>query len=230
MSKETHKSKRQAMRERRRSRQIVQSVVGYGITGVILLSVIIYTLTRPHAKPLDAARLASDPTLGGPASAKVSIVEYSDFGCISCRAWHNSGVLKQVLDTYGDKIRFVWKDLPIITPQSPKAAEAGQCAFDQGKFWEYHDILFSNWTGENVGDFTPDKLHKYALTLGLDTTTFDKCLSSGARQAQLDQDVANAKADGIRATPSFLINGKLLEGAQPFDAFQQAIEAALQGN
>ena len=224
MSKETHKSKRQAMRERRRSRQIVQSVVGYGITGVILLSVIIYTLTRPHAKPLDAARLASDPTLGGPASAKVSIVEYSDFGCISCRAWHNSGVLKQVLDTYGDKIRFVWKDLPIITPQSPKAAEAGQCAFDQGKFWQYHDLLYAK-----APALSSDDLKAYAAQTGLNATQFDRCLDSGQDKAKVDQSMKEARQYGFIGTPSFLVNGKKLVGPASFAQFKAVIAPLLAG-
>ncbi len=224
MSKETHKSKRQAMRERRRSRQIVQSVVGYGITGVILLSVIIYTLTRPHAKPLDAARLASDPTLGGPASAKVSIVEYSDFGCISCRAWHNSGVLKQVLDTYGDKIRFVWKDLPIITPQSPKAAEAGQCAFDQGKFWEYHDLLYAS------SSLSVNSLKSYAAQVGLDVAQFNQCLDSGQDKAKVDQSLAEGQNLGFMGAPSFVVNGKKLVGPPSFDELKAIIDPILAGS
>ena len=107
-----------------------------------------------------------------------------------------------------------------IGPDSALAAEAAYCAGDQNKFWEYHDVLFSNWTGENVGDFAAPKLRQYAASVGLEPNTFDQCLNQGKYVGQVQQD---------HSTPSFLINGKLIEGAQPFDVFQKAIETALKG-
>jgi protein-disulfide isomerase len=79
----------------------------------------------------------------GPETAPVTIVEYGDFGCTTCLGWYKSGVLNQLRTRYGDQIRFVWRDFPVITLLSPKAAEAGQCAHEQGKFWEFHDRSIS---------------------------------------------------------------------------------------
>ena len=79
----------------------------------------------------------------GPATAPVTIVEYADFGCPACWEWYKLGILNQLRAKYGDQIRFVWRDFPVITLLSPKAAEAGQCAHEQGKFWEFHDRFTS---------------------------------------------------------------------------------------
>ena len=90
---------------------------------------------QPAAAPqtATAALVTDDPSLG-PASAPVTLIEYGDFGCTTCRAWEKAGVLKAVRQKYGDKLHFVWRDFPVITADSPKAAEAGRCAYDQKKF------------------------------------------------------------------------------------------------
>lgn len=172
----------------------------------------------------------SGSTMGDP-NAPVKIVEYSDFQCPFCRRFAEE-TEPQIVETYVNtgKVFFEYRSVgAFIGQESADAAEAAYCAGDQGKFWQYHDTLFANWTGENVGDFTNAKLKQFAGTLSLDRTAFDKCLDTGKYTDRLAQDVANAQTDGVRATPSFLINGKLLEGAQPFDAFQKAIDEALQG-
>jgi len=167
-------------------------------------------------------------TMGDP-NAPVKIIEYADYQCPFCQHyWQQTE--KQIIQTYvtTGKVYYEYRSVgAFIGPESAAAAEAAYCAGDQGKFWEYHDALYSHWTGENVGDFAPEKLDQYASSVGLDTKAFDGCLSQGTHKAQVMEDAANAKSDGIRATPSFLINGKLLEGAQPFEAFQKVIDAAL---
>lgn len=167
-------------------------------------------------------------TMGDP-NAPVKIIEYADFQCPYCqRYWQHTE--KQIIQTYvaTGKVYYEYRSVgAFIGPESAAAAEAAYCAGDQGKFWDYHDALYSNWTGENVGDFTPDKLRQYAAAVGLDAKAFDDCLTQGTHKAQVMEDAANAKSDGIRATPSFQINGQLFEGAQPFDAFQKVIDAAL---
>jgi protein-disulfide isomerase len=114
-----------------------------------------------------------------------------------------------------------------IGPQSATAAEAAHCASDQDMFWAYHDILFLNWTGEGSGDYSLARLQGYADALGMDVKEFSDCLENGKYQYKVEEDVTNANADGIRATPSFLIDGKLVEGALPYDDFKDEIEAAL---
>ncbi len=169
-------------------------------------------------------------SMGDP-NAPVRLIEYADFQCPYCRQfWQETEpqIVEQYVKT--GKVYFEYHSVgAFLGDESGAAAQAAYCAGDQGKFWEYHDTLFSNWTGENVGDFTPDKLLQYAASVGLDKGTFGDCLNSGKYASRLDQDVKDAQAAGIRATPSFLINGKLVEGALPFASFQQAIDAALQG-
>lgn len=185
---------------------------------------IILPAPRPHPQ-------ANGNTMGNP-KAPVKIIEYADFQCPFClRYWQETEL--QLINTYitTGKVYYEYRSVgAFIGPESASAAEAAYCAGDQGKFWEYHDVLYSNWTGENAGDFTPDKLRQFAEAIGLDSNKFDDCLNRGIHASQVEQDVTEAKADGVQATPSFLINRKLIKGAQPFGVFQQAIETALKGN
>jgi len=132
------------------------------------------------------------------------------------------GVLQQILDHYNGRVRFVWRDLPIITPQSPKAAEAGQCANAQGKFWQYHDLLYARAPALSISE-----LKSYAAELGLDTAAFNQCLDSGQFQAKVAQNQQDAYNHGARATPSFLVNNQLVVGPQPFSTFQSFIDPLL---
>ncbi|HUH96459.1 MAG TPA: thioredoxin domain-containing protein [Anaerolineales bacterium] len=167
----------------------------------------------------------------GDPNAPVKIVEYADFQCPYCmHYWQETE--PQIIQNYvaTGKVYYEYHSVgAFIGPESADAANAAYCAGDQNKFWEYHDILFANWTGENAGDFTPDKLRQYAAALNLQLDQFNTCLNSGAHTAQVDQDVNDAKAAGVQGTPAFIINGKLTEGAQPYSTFQQTIDAALNG-
>jgi protein-disulfide isomerase len=201
----------------RRPRWIAPAVLAGGV--VLLAAYLLWP--RPHAQPLSAARLAEDPAIG-PSNAPITIVEYADFGCPSCLAWYRAGILKQVLSKYGDKVRFVWKDFPVITPESPKAAEAGQCAQDQGKFWPFHDIVYDNAPAIGVDD-----LKAYAARAGLDTAKFNACLDSGQNKAKVDASRQDAEARGFTGTPSFLLNGKPLAGPPSFAYLTGLIDQAL---
>ena len=103
---------------------------------------------------------------------------------------------------------------------------AGLCAAEQGRFWEYHDMIFANQIGENVGSFTRPRLTAMAEQLGLDPS-FDDCLSEGRYLEQIRADVTAAAEAGVRSTPSFLLNGQLVVGAQPFSAMASLIEEAI---
>lgn len=173
----------------------------------------------------------SGNTLGDP-NAPVRIVEYADFQCPFCRIyWQDTE--PQIIEKYvkTGKVYYEYRSVgAYLGQESQAAAEAAYCAADQGKFWEYHDALFLHWTGENVGDFTPQKLQQYAASIGLDQPAFAQCLSSGKHAARVQQDQLNAQKDDIQGTPSFLVNGTLIEGAQPFSRFEQVIDNALRGN
>jgi protein-disulfide isomerase len=122
-------------------------------------------------------------------------------------------------------VKFVWKDFPLtsIHPEAVKASEAAHCAGDQGKYWEYHDVLFANQRSLQAAH-----LKKYAADLQLDTATFDRCLDSGRHAAKVQSGVREATQLGLSSTPSIFINGRLVMGAQPFEAFQAVIDDELQ--
>ena len=193
---------------------------------------------QPEPNSLPTATMApQQPARGRPANtmgdphAPVKIVEYADFQCPYCMRYSQQ-TEPQIIDQYvkSGKVFYEYRSVgAFLGPESGAAAQAAYCAGDQGKFWEYHNTLFANWTGENVGDFTNDNLQKYAASLGLDKALFNDCLSSGKYASRLDEDMKSAQAAGVRATPSFVINGRLVEGALPFADFQQVIESALQG-
>ncbi len=155
------------------------------------------------------------------ADGTVVITEYSDFECPFCQRFYN-GAYKQIRSEYGDQVEIVYKHLPLsIHPNAQKAAEASECARDQGKFWEYHDRLFEQ------GGLTVPQLKAHAAALGLDQAEFDSCLDSGEKASVVADDMAEAQSRGASGTPSFWINGELVVGAQPFQVFQQKIDAAL---
>ena len=158
----------------------------------------------------------------GAADAPVTIVEFSDFECPFCKQSHPT--VKQVLERYPGKVRLAYRDFPLdsIHPQARRAAEAARCASDQGKFWEYHDVLFSQSPQLAVED-----LRRYAGQVGLDVTKFDGCLAAGVHKAAVQRDLDEGNRLGITGTPAFFINGRMLTGAQPLDAFTRLIEQEL---
>ncbi len=155
-------------------------------------------------------------------SAPVVIVEFSDFQCPFCRK--ALPTLKQIKAVYGDDVAFVYKHFPLasIHPLAMRAAEASECARDQGKFWQYHDLLF-----ENQGAFQDDKLVSYAEELGMDTRMFKDCLASGAKRLIIQRDFQEGLDQGLQGTPIFFINGRRLEGAQPYSEFKRIIDEEL---
>ncbi len=159
----------------------------------------------------------------GPADASVTIVEFTDYQCPFC-ARHYQQTYPRILREYGERIRYVVRNFPIVQnhPHAAKAAEAAECAFDQGAFWPYHDRLF-----ENSSALDSESLKRYALDLGLDSEQFERCLDSGVKSRIVARDFQDGRRYGVRGTPTFFINSRILIGAQPFSAFQDYIERAL---
>lgn len=127
-------------------------------------------------------------------------------------------------------VRFGYQHMAFLGPESQWAAEASECAAEQDAFWTYHDLLYDRQAGENGGAFNKDNLKQFAVDLGLDTGAFNTCLDSGKYSALVSTETATVQSLGVRGTPAFLVNGRPLVGAQPFEAFQQIIEAELAGN
>ena len=170
--------------------------------------------------PRVAVGVDDDPAKG-PAGAPITIVEFSDYQCPYCGRAEE--VVKQILDTYKDKVRLVYRDFPLpMHPYAPKASEASQCANEQGKFWEYHDALYADQSKLSLTD-----LQATAERLGLKTDTFKTCLESGKYTAEVSKDVADGQKAGVGSTPSFFINGIPVTGAREYSAFTEIIDREL---
>jgi protein-disulfide isomerase len=158
----------------------------------------------------------------GPAAAAVTIAEFAEFQCPFCL--RVTPTLKQLEERYKGKVRFVWKHLPlnVIHAHAMDAALAAEAAKNQGKFWEYHDKLF-----DNQGKLDRSDLKRYAHELGLDITRFEKDLDDPALKKNVEADIAEASALAVQATPTFFINGRLVQGAMPFETFSTIVEEEL---
>jgi len=168
------------------------------------------------------------PILGNP-SAKITIIEFGDYQCTFCFRFHGSS-LKSIQQEYIDTgiVNLVFKDFPINGPDSILAAEASHCANDQGKYWEYHDELYTNWGGERTGWITRTSLNQFGEAVGLDLEKFNVCLDENKYRQKVFELGEFAREVGINATPSFLIfnDEKVVKirGNQPIDSFRQAID------
>ena len=157
----------------------------------------------------------------GSANALVEVIEFADFQCPFCLA--ASPTVKRVLDTYGDRIRFVYRNYPLPNhAQARPAAEAAQCANEQGQFWPYHDRLFAE-----AGKLSDADLKKAAADLGMDAARFNTCVDEHRYKAVVEADQQAGNDAGVNGTPAFFVNGRLLSGAQPFEAFKKVIEEEL---
>jgi protein-disulfide isomerase len=191
-------------------------------------------ITSTIEAPLSGSVQKDANAIGNP-DAKVVIIEYSDFQCPYCKKFaEDTG--KQIIKNYAEpgRIYFVYRSMGNFisdfvggNTESQDAAQAAYCAGDQGKFWEYHDALFANWSGENQGNFSVDRLNSFAQDLGLKSSEFLDCLTSQKYLSRVMQDAADGAAKGVRATPSFLINGEVVEGALPYADFEKIITDAL---
>ena len=158
----------------------------------------------------------------GPDTAPVTIVEFTDYECPYCQG-HFLKTLPLVLTQYGDRVRYVVMNYPITGrhPDALGAAEAAECAADQGRFWEYHDRLFV------ASDLERASLEGIAAQMHLDSTAFATCLDTRATAERVASHIAQARSLGVTSTPTFFVNGRKLQGAYPFDSIKVLIDAAL---
>jgi protein-disulfide isomerase len=180
------------------------------------------TLTKPPIRRAEVA--VENSPIRGDASAPVTIVEFSDFHCPYCRTVQPT--LLKLLDAYPGKVRLVYKDLPLdgLHPNARQASEAARCANEQGKFWQFHDVLYSGSVGTDV---SMEALGGAAAKAGLDPAAFKTCLDSDKHLAGIQRDVDHAQQLGLSGTPAFFVNGRLLTGAQPFEGFAKIIDEEL---
>jgi protein-disulfide isomerase len=178
--------------------------------------------SAPAAAPRDTQATADDPSVG-PADSPLVIVEFLDYECPYCQAM--SGTVRAMTIKYGDRVRFVIRDIPLtdIHPQALQAAEAAGCAEAQGKFWPMHDRLFAN-----QADLTIPNLKRLAAQVGLDAGVFDVCMDTHARVKEIEADLNAGVAAGVRGTPTFFVNGEKIEGVIPADVFETVIKDSLE--
>ena len=183
----------------------------------------------PIVAPGDLANIAGNaPFLGDP-KAPVTMVEFADFQCPFCGRFFQT-VEIPVVDQYvkTGKVKFVYRDFAFLGPESEDAAVAARCAGEQGKFWEYHDYLYSHQQGENEGAFAKANLKKFARTIGgIDGAKFDACIDQERYMNAVRAETAAGKSYGVNGTPATFINGRLISGAQPIAAFVSMIEEEL---
>ncbi|NUM25567.1 MAG: DsbA family protein [Candidatus Buchananbacteria bacterium] len=162
-----------------------------------------------------------DPSVG-PKDAKVVVVEFSDFQCPYCAQVYP--VVKELIKDYSDRVLFVFRDFPLtdIHPQAVLASLAGECANEQGKFWEMHDKIF-----ENQDKINEDNLAAWSVQIGLNSLQFSSCMGAGKYLPEIEADLQEGLAFGVEATPTFFINGKPLRGAVSLATFESIILAEL---
>ena len=173
--------------------------------------------------PRQVVAVASDDAVLGAPTALVTIIEFSDFQCPFCERVEPT--LKRIRETYGDKVRLVWKDFPLtrIHAEALKAAEAGNCAREQGKFWEFHDRLFANQQS-----LQPAALKAHAVAVGLDAVAFNACFDAAKYSQRVQDQMSLGTRLGINSTPAAFINGRLVTGAVPYEAYAAVIDEELQ--
>ena len=243
MSPEKKMSKRQMMREKRQRQARMQQIAW--IVAIVLGALLVaFALIYPNLKPVGEVAsansgerpMANDNAMGDP-NAPIKIEEFSDYQCPFCARFYEETEW-QIADSYvaDGTVYFVYRSFGgFIGPESQAAAEAAYCAGDQNKYWEYHDVLFTNLTGENVGAFTNRRLQAFAETLSLDMDAFNDCFDSHKYADRVQQDYVDGSAAGVTGTPAFSItyevNGeqkqRFIAGAYPFSEFQTQIEEAL---
>ena len=172
------------------------------------------------------------PVLGN-SNAPITLVEFGDYQCHFCNVFfHNTepSILANYVET--GKVKIIFKDFTIIGPDSVTAAHAAHCADDQRMFWEYHDILYNNWTGENNGWASSDNLLRFAQEIGLDIEQFTECMLNEDHTSIITQSNADARTLGLTGTPSFFVIGKdnvvtKIHGAQPYENFKSIFDSEL---
>lgn len=197
--------------------------MGYGrVYTLRLAAALLLTAGGGVASAQEAPRFTAEPAMvRGPAAAPVTIVEWSDYQCPYCKRAQE--ILARLQAEFPETVKIAFKDFPLRShDRALPAALAARCAGAQGRYWEYHDLLFVAQP-----DFSRDQLVGYARRLGLDAAPFTDCLDSARFQEAVLADQREGRDAGVRATPTFFINGRKIEGALPIEAFREAIQRAL---
>ncbi|MGA2911692.1 MAG: thioredoxin domain-containing protein [Candidatus Levyibacteriota bacterium] len=183
--------------------------------------------TAPAGQKVNVS--AGDLPIQGNVKAKVTIIEFADFRCPFCEQFFTS-TMPQILSDYVNtgKVKFAFRNFAFLGSASTVAADASECANDQGKFWDFYNYLYKNQPAEtDTSMYNTDTLTQAAVSLGMDSNTFSSCLNNKTDDAKVSKDMADGQAAGVSGTPTFFINGISLVGAQPYSAFKTIIDQEL---
>jgi len=212
-------------------KQAGSPVVLWAVIGAVVLILVAVILLQMQAmnRPVQTSGVISAGMGWGPEDAPVKIIEYSDFGCTYCRLFALTAgkLLRQEYEATG-KVRFEYRSFIIEGASTREAANAAYCAADQGRFWDYAEVLFNrSGTGPVQTVFSRAALKDYGTQIGLDMGKFGRCVESGQFIPEVQNQHAEAARLGVQATPTFFINGSKVEGAVPYEEFKAMIEAVL---
>ena len=245
MSPEKKMSKRQMMREKRKRQAQIQR---FGIIGVLIIGALLvaFILIYPNIKPIGEViaitphdYLQADGTSLGSPNAIVSVDVWEDFQCPACRNYSENTeplIIQNYVDT--GQVRYTFHQYPFIddlssTKESDQSANASLCAAEQNRFWDYKQILFANWIGENVGSFTDRRLIAFAESINLDMDAFRNCFRENRYKERIDQDLEAGTRLNVSSTPSIFVNEQRVlnsQGANYIPSYEDivaAIETAL---
>lgn len=209
------KDEQDLLEQQKKQKSKLTKNITFSIIGVVILLVIILVIYKTANQPpvIDERYNVLE--------GQVVVEEFSDFQCPYCRT--ASSTVKQIEETYGDKVAILYKHFPLPSHKFAfKAAEASECARDQGKFWEYHYKLFDKQDSLGIAS-----LKEYALDLNLNAQQFNECLDSGSKKSIIEKDILEGQKKKVTGTPTFFVDGQRLSGAQPFEKFKPLIERKL---
>ena len=195
---------------------------------VIIIGLVAFNAFTSKGKNVDIQNVTSGVAPAGTTTAPLKVFVFADFQCPFCKKLADETEKNIIADyTQNGKVALYWKDFVIVGQESQWAAEAARCANDQGKFWQYHDLLFLKQGIENSGVFTKEKLKIYAQELNFSTSTFANCLDTGKYTQAVNDDTKEAQALGFKGTPVLLVGNQLFSGAHPYFEVKNSIEKQL---
>ncbi|PKN97504.1 MAG: disulfide bond formation protein DsbA [Chloroflexi bacterium HGW-Chloroflexi-4] len=204
------------------SKWIAGIVIGLFLIGMVVL-VLRQQKNTSDSTISDTSTVSLDKSLGNE-NAPVVVVEYGDYQCPACGRFASTEKPKLVEEfVKTGKVRFVFRSFQFIGEESFWAAEAAECANEQGKYWEYYEKLYSSQEGENIGTFGKVNLEKFANELGLQTKQFNECLASGKFSDKVKAETLEAQNLGLRGTPSLIVNGELVDEGNQYEILREKI-------
>jgi protein-disulfide isomerase len=213
-----------------RARSQPSGLLLFGIVAAVVLVVIVVIVLQAQSvrQPVQITARPGEGTAWGPSQAKVTILGFSDFGCTHCRSFAlgQGRQLRAEYEATGE-VRFEYKHFIVGGSDTANAANAAECAADQGRFWDYHDLLFSQ-QGVVADPFSKSALKRYAAQLGLDTARFNRCVDGDQHLEKVYRDTAEGRDLGVTGTPTFFINGQKVVGAVPYTEFRAKVQEALE--